>query len=203
MPEKHHLKLQTVLNLRDPDAFPGWFRKIVFKQCDRMRRGKSVEIVSLESAGVPSEAGDPLEFAQAQEMKDSVLAAIAALPAHERAVTTLFYIDGFSQNEIADFLEIPVTTVNSRLRYSRKRLKERMITMVQETMQERRPSKDEKFVNKVAVGLEGIIAGKTRISQVDPEKIELTYRGYNINDLAVHGTFEEVAYLLLMGGLPT
>ena len=70
-------------------------------------------------------------------------------------------------------------------------------------MQERRPSKDEKFVNKVAVGLEGIIAGKTRISQVDPEKIELTYRGYNINDLAVHATFEEVAYLLLMGGLPT
>ena len=195
---------QCLPNLRDPDAFPSWFRKIVFKQCDRIRRGKSAEIVPLESAaGLYSEAGDPLEFVQAQEMKDSVLAAIAALPAHERAVTTLFYIDGFSQNEIADFLEIPVTTVNSRLRYSRKRLKERMITMVQETIEERRPSKDEQFVNKVAVGLENIVAGKTRISQIDPEKIELTYRGYNINDLAVHATFEDVAYLLLIGDLPT
>ena len=75
--------------------------------------------------------------------------------------------------------------------------------MVQETMEERRPSKDEQFVNKVAVGLENIVAGKTRISQIDPEKIELTYRGYNINDLAVYATFEEVAYLLLIGDLPT
>ena len=50
---------QCLSNLRDPDAFPGWFRKIVFKQCDRMRRGRSVEIVPLESsAGTPSEAGD-------------------------------------------------------------------------------------------------------------------------------------------------
>ena len=195
---------QCLPNLRDPDAFPGWFRKIVFKQCDRMLRGKSAEIVPLESAaGLHSEAGDPLEFVEVQEMKDSVLTAIAALPVHERTVTTLFYIDGFSQNEIADFLEVPVTTVNSRLRYSRKRLKERLITMVQETMKEKRPSKDERFVNKVAVGLKDIIAGKTRISQIDPEKIELTYRGYNINDLAVHATFEEVAYLLLIGNLPT
>ena len=195
---------QCLPNLRDPDAFPGWFRKIVFKQCDRMLRGKSVEIIPLESAvGLHSEAGDPLEFVEVQEMKDSVLTAIAALPVHERTITTLFYIDGFSQNEIADFLEIPVTTVNSRLRYSRKRLKERMITMVQETIKEKRPSKDERFVNKVAVGLKDIIAGKTRISQIDPEKIELTYRGYNINDLVVHATFEEVAYLLLIGSLPT
>ncbi len=132
---------QCLPNLRNPDAFPGWFRKIVFKQCDRMLRGKSAEIVPLESAiGLHSGAGDPLEFVEVQEMRDSVLTAIAALPAHERTVTTLFYIDGFSQNEIADFLEIPVTTVNSRLRYSRKRLKRRMLTMVQETMKEKRPT---------------------------------------------------------------
>jgi citrate synthase len=49
-------------------------------------------------------------------------------------------------------------------------------------------------------GLEGVIAGETAISTVDTG---LTYRGYAIEDLAAHSTFEEVAYLILYGELPT
>lgn len=52
-------------------------------------------------------------------------------------------------------------------------------------------------------GLEGIAAGVTTISEVDPHRQKLAYRGYDIEDLANHATFEEVAYLLLMGDLPT
>lgn len=52
-------------------------------------------------------------------------------------------------------------------------------------------------------GLEGIVAGITTISEVDPHRQKLAYRGYDIEDLANHATFEEVAYLLLMGELPT
>src|SRR6267142_3883568 len=37
-------------NLREPAAFPGWFRRIVFKQCDRLIRGKSHAVVSLDEA---------------------------------------------------------------------------------------------------------------------------------------------------------
>jgi citrate synthase len=51
-------------------------------------------------------------------------------------------------------------------------------------------------------GLEGIVAGMTTISEVDPHRQKLAYRGYDIEDLANHATFEEVAYLLLMGELP-
>jgi citrate synthase len=49
-------------------------------------------------------------------------------------------------------------------------------------------------------GLEGVIAGETAISTVTGG---LQYRGYSIEDLARHATFEEVAYLLLYGELPT
>lgn len=49
-------------------------------------------------------------------------------------------------------------------------------------------------------GLEGVIAGETAISTVEGG---LTYRGYAIEDLAQHTTYEEVAYLLLHGDLPT
>src|SRR5436190_11056334 len=49
-------------------------------------------------------------------------------------------------------------------------------------------------------GLEGVIAGETSISTVETG---LTYRGYAIEDLAENSTYEEVAYLILHGELPT
>lgn len=52
-------------------------------------------------------------------------------------------------------------------------------------------------------GLAGIIAGKTAISTVESSGSGLFYRGYSINDLAEHASFEEVAYLLIYGELPT
>ena len=52
-------------------------------------------------------------------------------------------------------------------------------------------------------GLAGITAGETGLSTVGKEGKGLTYRGYSIFDLAEHSTFEEVAYLLLYGRLPT
>ncbi|HKB91145.1 MAG TPA: citrate/2-methylcitrate synthase, partial [Opitutaceae bacterium] len=52
-------------------------------------------------------------------------------------------------------------------------------------------------------GLAGIVAGETAIATVGKEGVGLTYRGYTIEDLAEHATFEEVAYLLLYGKLPT
>ena len=52
-------------------------------------------------------------------------------------------------------------------------------------------------------GLAGVIAGHTEIATVGKEGKGLTYRGYSIYDLAEHSTFEEVAYLLIYGRLPT
>jgi len=49
-------------------------------------------------------------------------------------------------------------------------------------------------------GLEGVVAGETAISTIAGG---LQYRGYSIEDLAEHATFEEVAYLILRGDLPT
>ena len=51
-------------------------------------------------------------------------------------------------------------------------------------------------------GLEGVIAGVSAISDIDTERNTLAYRGYNVQDLVDHASFEEVAYLLLYGDLP-
>src|SRR5512139_2217150 len=52
------------------------------------------------------------------------------------------------------------------------------------------------------IGLRGVKIADTRISDVDGEKGNLIYRGYNICDLVSHSTFEEVAFLLLNDRLP-
>jgi len=51
-------------------------------------------------------------------------------------------------------------------------------------------------------GLAGVIAGQTALCTVGKEGAGLTYRGYDIYDLADNASFEEVAFLLLYGHLP-
>jgi len=52
-------------------------------------------------------------------------------------------------------------------------------------------------------GLEGIVAGRTSLSTVGIDGFGLTYLGYAIEDLAALAEFEEVAYLLMYGKLPS
>jgi len=52
-------------------------------------------------------------------------------------------------------------------------------------------------------GLDGVLVDETSVSRVVPETNSLTYRGYAVQDLCEHCCFEEVAYLLWNGELPT
>ena len=51
-------------------------------------------------------------------------------------------------------------------------------------------------------GLEGVVVGSTELSNVEGLEGRLTYRGFDVCDIAEHATFEEVCYLLLFGQLP-
>ncbi len=57
--------------------------------------------------------------------------------------------------------------------------------------------------DEVKYGLAGVLADDTAISKVVPETNSLTYRGYAVQDLAVNGSFEETAYLIWNGELPS
>jgi RNA polymerase sigma factor (sigma-70 family) len=123
-------------SLREPFAFPGWLKRIVFKHCDRLTRGRRLAMVSLDAArDLPAPLPGLADQVEARETQDAVLRAISELPARQREVTALYYIDGYSQNEIAAFLEVPTSTVKSRLYASRMRLKERILEMVRDTLQ--------------------------------------------------------------------
>ncbi len=62
------------------------------------------------------------------------------------------------------------------------------------------PVKEAETLSK---GLEDVVAAESSICQIDGKNSKLFYRGYDIHDLAKNSTFEETAYLLLFGNLPT
>ncbi len=60
---------------------------------------------------------------------------------------------------------------------------------------------DEK--TRIHRGLKDVLFERSPTTHIDGRAGVLLYRGYSIHDLAVHSNFEETAYLLLKGALPT
>ena len=54
----------------------------------------------------------------------------------------------------------------------------------------------------VGRGLSGVIATTTQVMWLDPAGGSLTYRGFPVETLAAHNSFEEVASLLITGSMP-
>jgi RNA polymerase sigma factor (sigma-70 family) len=127
--------------LREPAAFPGWLRRIVFKHCDRLVRGTRPAIASLDRvAELGDDAPSASEALAIGEEQARLRAALEALPEQERTLLALQYLGGQGQREIAFLLELPLTTVKKRLHTARRRLRERWMTMVQEELETLRPA---------------------------------------------------------------
>ncbi len=108
--------------LKDPAAFPAWFKRIVLTQCHRITRRKRFVLDMLDENADDAHP-DPSEEVEERESKERIEQALRRLPDGERTVTELFYLSDYSQHEIAEQLAIPVTTVKKRLQYARKHLK--------------------------------------------------------------------------------
>ena len=114
---------QNLSSLKHAERFGGWLRGIVRFECLHLLRSQRTTHVPLESLpGIVSTAPDPGDVAEANEILADVLSGFANLPEAERISATLYYIHDHSQREVAEFLNLPVTTVNNRLRSARKRL---------------------------------------------------------------------------------
>lgn len=133
--------------VRDPLAFPGWLRRVVVSQCNRLTRGNHLSTQPLESIGQwPSPEPSLATLAELHELRDDLWCAIQALSATQRMVTILVYIDGYSQQEVAAFLNVSVDTVKKRLERARNQLRERMIEQMKATLHQQRPSSNDTFV---------------------------------------------------------
>ncbi len=142
-----YLSLPT---LREPAAFPGWFRWIVVKHSDRQTRSKQMESVPLDQLfDLRSASLSPALALDSALLQQEIHTAIDWLTPAQRLVTLLFYIEGYSLQEIADYLELPMTAVKKRLFNARQNLRQRMNMMTEQAFQTNRPSQNEQFADNV------------------------------------------------------
>ncbi|GCE15380.1 RNA polymerase sigma factor [Tengunoibacter tsumagoiensis] len=121
--------------LKEPAAFPGWFRQIVFYQCHRLLRKPSFEHLPLEAIASFDSGADPLQdIAERHEVQAVVQQAIALLPPKQHQIVDLFYLSGYTQQEISSALNLPVNTIKKCLYSARLRLKEHLLPRLQDAI---------------------------------------------------------------------
>jgi RNA polymerase sigma factor (sigma-70 family) len=116
--------------LREPAAFPGWLKRIVWKHCDRQTRG-APRPREAEVGGGPEPAPDAAGAFADAEQRAWLRRAIETLPESLRLAVALHYLGGESQEDVAAFLELPLTTVKKRLHDARHLLRQRSLAMHQ------------------------------------------------------------------------
>jgi len=104
--------------------FKPWFYRILINECKRfLEQGSGVVLVSDFTAnGLEAAQRDNYRFEEYTEL----YAAIAALEEHQRIPIVLKYLEDFTEQEIAEILELNVNTVKSRLFKGRQKLKKIM-----------------------------------------------------------------------------
>lgn len=103
--------------LREPEAFPAWFRKLVTRaSMRRVRSRRPVVELDLETAAPDSDLERAVQWRGLQR-------AFRSLDAQDRLVLTLRHLWGMSLAEAALVLEIPEGTVKSRTHHAMDRLR--------------------------------------------------------------------------------
>lgn len=132
---------QMLHQLKESKAFAGWFKQIVLSQTYRLLRDTRplTHAVDLNREMIAWEPG-PVALVENDELKERVMTAVQALPEKEQIVTKLFYLNGYSQKEIARLLELPLTTVKKRLQYARQNLRGILVSMMDAFVPEPEPT---------------------------------------------------------------
>jgi RNA polymerase sigma-70 factor, ECF subfamily len=104
--------------------FGPWLHRIVVNRAIDWARARSLRAEAMEAEADASGAwpGDMREPERSRPYSESVVAALAALSPEHRAVVVLRYLLEYTPGEIAETLELPRGTVNSRLRRALDRL---------------------------------------------------------------------------------
>ena len=162
--------------LREPAAFPAWLRTLVVKHCDRATRRRRAVLAPLELAfDVPGPMADPAGEIAAAERAEWLRLAVEGLPAKERLVVALHYFAEISGPALADFLELPLSTVKKRLRRARARLREEGDRLMQKTIDTLRPSRTGEFADEVTFFIALRAGDRARVGQMLTRTPELAH----------------------------
>lgn len=112
--------LKNIRQLRDPKAFTTWFTRIVINRCKRLLKQKRPQSLTevVEKNQDPSTDGLEEKTGRRLQLKNALL----RLTDTDRTILSLREVQGYSYEEIAGILDIPIGTVKSRVANARRRL---------------------------------------------------------------------------------
>jgi len=172
---------QKLDQLREPEAFPGWFRRLVLTECNRLTRGRRLRTIALdEGLDLHAPDSDPQSAIEKNELTKLAFAAITQLSLNERMVVMLFYVNEHSQSEISSFLNVPLTTVAKRLYSARLRLRVILMDRFKSDLSVHRPSRDAGFAQKVKAGLYDEYIGQYRFALRPELVVTITREGEHL-----------------------
>ena len=106
------LVYQSIDQLKEPKAFWGWFKRILVHRCLRLKQRRPSQVLEEEQVVLPEPSEARLDVAQAFQ----------SLSVPDRTVLGLREILDYSYDEISQLLEVPLSTVKTRLHNARQRL---------------------------------------------------------------------------------
>ena len=140
--------------LRDRRKFSAWLRAIADNLVKLWLRRMQRDARLWQAAADREKARAPTE--PAAEVEEVILSALLQLSPDRAAALTLYYCDGLTQRECAEFLGITHKAMESRLRRARRALKKKVVRMAEQTLKGHSP--DESFDAGVMAEVRKLVA---------------------------------------------
>ena len=120
--------IRKITTLREPHAFRPWLAALAHRQALRYRTRRPVASVSLDDTNVEEpcdqRSESVMEQAERQDLCQQILSAVQDLPEKYREVFLLQYSRQLTYREMAEILDVPLTTVQIRLVRARRMILE-------------------------------------------------------------------------------
>lgn len=129
----------SLSGIREPDKFGSWVAAIASNVCSSyLRRLREMPLAA-------ETIQDILEKNPASPAGDSASVArdiLYSLPNGTRSAAILYFVEEMKMTEVAQFLDIPLSAVKSRIRIARSHIKKEMVDMVRETVKKHEPGEE-------------------------------------------------------------
>jgi RNA polymerase sigma-70 factor, ECF subfamily len=122
--------IQNIGSLREPERFRGWLAVVARRAALNCHRRQPQKMIPFDGAALPEYAvddvDDPLEGLEKKELYGRVLMAVQRLPEKYREVFLLAHTGELSYAQMAEVLDIPITTMQVRLVRARQMIRDQV-----------------------------------------------------------------------------
>lgn len=127
---------KSIKSFREDSSFSTWLYRIVMNTCKDELRKRKINVVSLDRSLETGESSAQLDIPdltyspevayEKKELHELLQEALVSIPEQNRTVVVMRDVQGFSYEDIAAVMNIPVGTVKSRINRGRHMLRERI-----------------------------------------------------------------------------